>query len=195
MIPKMQKIDYIAKEENLSGEYEINYFSFKNKLHRLIWGGVYIVFFKYSPVPMFGYRNFILSLFGARLGNNVRIYPSAKIWMPRNLTIGNNSSIGPRALIYNQGSIYIGNDSIISQDVTICASTHDYNKRDHPLILKNVEIGNRVWLCAESFVGPGVQVFDGAVLGARAVAKRNLSSWSVYDGNPCNKLKERMNNE
>ena len=152
----------------MSGEYEINYFSFKNKLHRLIWGGVYIIFFKYSPVPMFRYRNFILSLFGARLGNNVRIYPS---------------------------SIYIGNDSIISQDVTICASTHDYNKRDHPLILKNVEIGNRVWLCAESFVGPGVQVFDGAVLGARAVAKRNLSSWSVYDGNPCNKLKERMNNE
>ena len=40
----MQKIDYIAKEENLSGEYEINYFSFKkNKLHRLIWG-VYNIF-------------------------------------------------------------------------------------------------------------------------------------------------------
>lgn len=63
------------------------------------------------------------------------------------------SSIGPRAYIYNQGNVEIGEYSIISQDVTICASTHNYKRYDHPLVLKNITIGKRVWVCAESFIG------------------------------------------
>ncbi|HBZ2159165.1 TPA: putative colanic acid biosynthesis acetyltransferase, partial [Klebsiella pneumoniae] len=106
------------------------------------------------------------------------------------------SSIGPRAYIYNQGNVEIGEYSIISQDVTICASTHNYKRYDHPLVLKNITIGKRVWVCAESFIGPGVTLNDGCILGARGVAKKNLDAWYVYDGNPCQKIKKRvMENE
>nr|WP_184280498.1 putative colanic acid biosynthesis acetyltransferase [Serratia fonticola] len=171
--------------------YQINFYSFSNKLYRALWSLFYFLFFRYSPSPFFKYRTYILRLWQAEVSSDIRVYPSAKIWSPKNLTMKSGSSIGPRALIYNQGHITIGEDSIVSQDVTICASSHDYKKYHHPLILKDVVIGSRVWLCAESFVGPGVVVGDGVVLGARAVAKKNLEAWYVYDGNPSQKIKER----
>ena len=178
-------------ENIVNNRYQINYFSFSNKIYRVLWALFYFIFFKYTPPQLFTYRSLVLKLWGSKIGANVRVYPSAKIWSPKNLSIGNGASIGPRALIYNQGHIAIGELSIISQDVTICASTHDYTKKSHPLITKDVTIGSKVWLCAESFVGPGVSIDDGVVLGARAVAKKNLTQWMVYDGNPCIQIKER----
>ena len=38
---------------------------------------------------------------------NVHIYPSAKIYLPWNLSIGDNSCIGEWSLIYNLGHISI----------------------------------------------------------------------------------------
>ncbi|PCQ11336.1 putative colanic acid biosynthesis acetyltransferase, partial [Klebsiella pneumoniae] len=35
-----------------------------------------------------------------------------------------------------------------------------------------ITIGKRVWVCAESFIGPGVTLNDGCILGARGVAKK-----------------------
>ncbi|GAB2185252.1 hypothetical protein LAB1_25610 [Roseibium sp. LAB1] len=47
-------------------------------------------------------------------------------------------------------------------------------------------------IAAEAFVGPGVRVGEGAVLGARAVTVKDLAPWTVYAGNPAKPLKERQ---
>ncbi|BBS26775.1 acetyltransferase [Escherichia coli] len=180
----------------VNNSYELNFFSRANKIYRVAWSIFYIIFFKYTPPQLFSYRNFVLKIWGSKIQSGVRIYPTVKIWSPRNLVMKKGSSIGPRAYIYNQGNVEIGEYSIISQDVTICASTHNYKRYDHPLVLKNITIGKRVWVCAESFIGPGVTLNDGCILGARGVAKKNLDAWYVYDGNPCQKIKKRvMENE
>ena len=72
---------------------------------------------------------------------------------------------------------------------------HDYRKIQFPLLLKPIKIGKNVWVCSEAFVGPGVTINDGAVLGARAVAKKDLKAWCVYDGNPCKKMNIRNMDE
>jgi putative colanic acid biosynthesis acetyltransferase WcaF len=87
--------------------------------------------------------------------------------------------------------ITIGPYSIVSQGVHLCAGTHDINDPSFQLRTKPIEIGARAWIGAEAFVGPGVIVGEGAVLGARAVAFTNLSPWSVYVGNPAQKIRER----
>ena len=166
-------------------------FTLRNKINRVIWGAVYILFFRFSPKPLFKYRTFILRLFGATIGKGVAVYPSATIWLPSNLSLGDKVAIGPSVNIYNQGQITIGSNSIISQGAHLCASTHDYNNPLHPLLLAPIIIESNVWVCADSFVGPSVTIKEGAVVGARSVVVKSVEQWSVYAGNPARKIKER----
>ena len=167
-------------------------FSNSNKLMRLLWLFTYLIFFRFSPVPLFGYRRFILLMFGAKLQSGARIYPSVKIWLPSNLTMKTGSTLGARVNVYNQGRITICENAIISQDVSLCASTHDYNDATHPLLLSPIVIFNDVWVCAEAFIGPGVKLAVGSVVGARAAVVRNTDAWGVYAGNPATRVNDRQ---
>jgi putative colanic acid biosynthesis acetyltransferase WcaF len=167
-------------------------FGLNNKLYRIFWHFCYVIFFKYSPVCFFRWRVFILKFFGADISWQSRIYPTCKIWSPKNLIIEEFATIGPWVNIYNQGKITIHRFSTISQNASLCASSHRYQHKSHELILCPIIIESYVWVCAEAFVGPNVHIAEGTVLGARAVAKENLEPWSVYDGNPCLKVKDRI---
>jgi len=59
------------------------------------------------------------------------------------------------------------------------------------LITRPIVLGEKAWIAAEAFVGPGVTVGEGAVLGARGVAMRDLEPWTVYRGNPAQPVKMR----
>jgi putative colanic acid biosynthesis acetyltransferase WcaF len=157
---------------------------------RLLWGfGRWL--FRLSPRPCFGWRRCILRCFGAKVGNEVNIYSSALIYFPWNLSIGNWSSIGEWALVYNLGPVTIGEKVTVSQGAHICAGTHDYRQTDMPLLKPPIEIKDQVWICADAFVGPGVTVGEGAVIGARAVVTRNVEPWTIIAGNPAREIKKR----
>ncbi len=47
-----------------------------------------------------------------------------------------------------------------------------------------IDIGPEAWIAAGAFVGPGVSVGEGAVLGAQCVAFRSVEAWTVVVGNP-----------
>ncbi len=159
-------------------------------LLRILWS-IAIYFFKLTPRRSFATRNFILKLFGAKIGHHVHIYSSATIYYPWNFSIGDYSSIGEWVLIYNLGSVAIGSKSTVSHKAHLCAGTHDYSSADLPLIKKGIEISDQVWICAEAFIGPGVIVGTGAVVGARAVATRNVQPWAIVAGNPATFIKTR----
>lgn len=166
-------------------------FSNLNKIVRILWSLIYFVFFRFSPVPFFGYRRLILKIFGCQIAEGVRVYPNVKIWLPSNLQLGANTCLGPGAIIYNQGRISIGDRVIISQNTHLCASTHDYNDCYHPLVLAPITIEDNVWVCTDAFVAPNVQLSEGCVIGARAVITKNAEPWSIYAGNPAQKIKNR----
>src|SRR5579875_2849556 len=52
-----------------------------------LWWIVQDTFFRCSPQFMFGWRVFLLRLFGAKLGNNVRLRPTVRVTYPWKLTI------------------------------------------------------------------------------------------------------------
>ena len=166
-------------------------FSLRLKILRTLWAGAWFFLFRISPVPFFSLRNAILRLFGASLGSGVRIYPSVKIWWPANLKVEDFGTLGPNVNVYNQGNIAVRKAAIVSQGAHLCASSHNYNDPLHPLILSPIEIGANAWVCADAFVGPGVTVSEGSVIGARAVITKNTEAWGVYAGNPAKKVKER----
>lgn len=167
-------------------------FSLRNRMERLIFMLVWGVAASWTPPPLHRWRVMILRLFGARIGRGVRIYGSTRVWHPARLVIGDAALIGPRVNLYNQGSITIGAEAVVSQGAHVCASSHDVRDPHFQLVLRPILIDDKAWVAAEAFVGPGVTVGEGAVLGARAAAFRDLAPWTIYGGNPAVALKPRV---
>jgi putative colanic acid biosynthesis acetyltransferase WcaF len=166
-------------------------FSLANKVARLVWNLAWLVLCRFTPPFFWAWRRAILRLFGASVGPGVRVYGSARIWLPANLEIGARSMLGRGVHCYNQGRIAIGSNVVVSWNATLCSSTHDVEDPAFPLICRPIHIADQAWIAAEAFVGPGVTVGEGAVLGARAVAMRDLDPWAFYSGNPAARFKDR----
>ncbi|WP_247567680.1 putative colanic acid biosynthesis acetyltransferase [Bradyrhizobium sp. 151] len=106
--------------------------------------------------------------------------------------MGEHSVIGWDTLCYCQAPITLAEFAIVSQRVHLCAGTHDINDPNFQLVTQPIQIGRHAWVAADAFVGPGVTIGEGAVLGARAVTFKDLKPWSVYIGNPASQLKTRQ---
>ena len=157
---------------------------------RVLWGCAQPLF-RFSPRPCFGWRRFLLRLFGARIGRQVNIYRTVTVIIPWNLEVRDYGAIGDHAFIYNLGRITIGERATISHRAHLCAGTHDYTKSDFPLLRPPITIEEQAWVCADAFVGPGVTVGAGAIVAACAVAVKNVEPWTIVAGNPAKWIKER----
>jgi putative colanic acid biosynthesis acetyltransferase WcaF len=87
--------------------------------------------------------------------------------------------------------VSLGAYAIVSQDACLCTGLHDIDDPEFQLVTKPVVIGSHGWVAAGAFVGPGVTIGEGGVLGARAVTFHDLQPWSVYVGNPATFLRMR----
>jgi putative colanic acid biosynthesis acetyltransferase WcaF len=162
----------------------------KEYLARFLWTMIKPLFC-FSPRMCFGFRASLLRIFGAKVGRDVHVYPSAVIYMPWLLTIEDEASIGEWALIYNLGPIVIGKQATISHRAHLCAGTHEYEREDLTLIRAPITIESGVWVCTDAYIGPGVTLGEGCVVGARAVVVKSVSAFSVVGGNPARFLKYR----
>jgi putative colanic acid biosynthesis acetyltransferase WcaF len=160
------------------------------QLRRVLWGFGKL-FFRLSPRPFFGWRRFVLRCFGAKVGRQVNVYPSTIVYFPWSLTVGDWSAIGEDVLLYNLGPLTIGEKVTISHRAHLCGGTHDYTQPDMPLLKSPIVIENQAWVCADAFIGPGVTIGEGAVVGARAVVTKNVEPWTIVAGNLAHVIKKR----
>jgi hypothetical protein len=111
--------------------------------------------------------------------------------MPWNLKIGDWSSIGEYTFIYNLGESTIGSKSTISHRANLCAGTHDFTDPALLLLKPPIVFHDQVWICTDTFVGPGVVVLEALscelpVQSTDATPWRNLPAvgcgWSIPVG-------------
>ncbi len=178
----------------ISANRKARKWSKKEQIGRVLWAAAGLLF-RYSPRPCWGWRRLLLRAFGSQIGRNVHIDPSARIAIPWNLEIGDWSSVGFDALIYNLGPVRIGQRATVSQRAHLCAGTHDFRDPTMPLKKLPILIGDDAWVCADAFVGPGVEIGNGAVVGARGVVVRNVDAWEIVAGNPAHTVGTRAGNE
>jgi putative colanic acid biosynthesis acetyltransferase WcaF len=69
---------------------------------------------------------------------------------------------------------------------------HNYKSPLFDLKLANIIVKDGVWLGAKSIVCPGVTCHSHAVLYVDSVATKDLEAYSIYQGNPAVKIKERV---
>lgn len=170
-------------------------FSLKNRLARLVWDAIWVVFFRHSLKPMHNWRAFLLRLFGAQVGQGVHVYPKVQIWAPWNLILEDQCGIANGAILYSQGRIRVGRRAVVSQGAHLCAGTHDYTQNGFPLVTKPIYIGDHAWIAAEAFIHAGVIIGEGCVIGARAVVTKDMPSWMICSGHPCKPIKDRIEEE
>jgi putative colanic acid biosynthesis acetyltransferase WcaF len=166
--------------------------SFKNKTIRVAWNAVWLFLFRPSPKIFHGWRRFLLRLFGAKVGKGVHIYPSCKIWLPSNLTLRDHSCLAPYVDCYCVAPVSIGAHSTVSQYSYLCTATHDFQNPKMPLLTAPIMIEDQVWICADVFIGSGVSIRQGAVVGARASVLEDVDPWTVVGGNPAKFIKKRV---
>jgi putative colanic acid biosynthesis acetyltransferase WcaF len=147
--------------------------------------------FRWSPQFLYGWRSFLLRLFGAKLGASVKMRPSVQITYPWKLNIGSNSWIGDDVVLYTLGSISIGSNTVVSQKSYLCAADHDYKDSAFSIRERTITIGDGVWIAADVFVGPGVSVDNDVVVGARSSVFTDLPSGYICKGNPCQPMRPR----
>ena len=174
--------------------YQTKSISLKNKFGRSLWWIFWLFLYRPTPRLFHTWRCFLLRLFGAKLGIGVHVYPSSKIWAPWNLEMGDYSCLSENVDCYCVDKIRIGAHSTVSQYCFLCSASHNYAQSSMPLITAPITIGDRVWITADVFIGPGVFIGDGVVVAARSSVLCDLPPWIIAKGNPASPVKVRKFN-
>ncbi len=116
---------------------------------------------------------------------------------PGQLNIGDRFFVNHYAVIDCHHQIQIGNDVMIGPHAYIGDFDHDLGSCHSPKITsatvtEPVNIGNFVWLGANSVVLKGVTIGDGAVVAAGAVVTKNVPAMMIVGGIPARVIKSRQ---
>jgi putative colanic acid biosynthesis acetyltransferase WcaF len=171
----------VAKKDTVKVTFNLKR-SYRKLAGRLLWNFIWGLLFRWSPVPFHGWRSFLLRLFGAKIGKKVLVYPSVTVWYPWNLVVGDGSCLG---------RCVIGTNVVVSQYSYLCTAGHNISDIKFGLLSKPIQIEDNAWIAADAFIGPGVVVENGAVVGARAAVFKNVKAWTVVGGNPAKFIKKR----
>jgi len=119
--------------------------------------------------------------------------------------IGDGTGINGKIRIVGGARVMIGKYCAIGSDVKIISSNHDITKanlqskfatdffnQSIDVLKGETKIGNNVWIGDSVIILPGVQVGDGAVLGAGSIVTKNIPPFVVAVGNPAKVIKFRF---
>ena len=162
-----------------------------NLILRILWYLFSQFFFKSSWLPFTFIKVFILRIFGAKIGKSVVIKPSVNIKYPWKLSLANHVWIGENVWIDNLDNVVIGNNVCISQGAFLLCGNHNYKKDSFDLITNPIIVEDGVWIGAKSTVLPGVTAKSHSILSAGSVTSKDLEPYSIYRGNPAEKVSIR----
>jgi acetyltransferase-like isoleucine patch superfamily enzyme len=121
-------------------------------------------------------------------GKNVSIVGYSRIVNAENLILGNNVRIGYNCYFFCKGGVEIGDNTILSRNITIYSSNHDFNSGDmipynSNYVHKKVLIGNGVWVGMNVNIIPGVTIGDGAIIGMNVTVSKDVQPGEVLVSN------------
>lgn len=124
------------------------------------------------------------------------MFPGTIMYYPANISIGVNVFINRGVFITAPAAVRIGDAALIGPYVVLNSGNHRFAScnrriRDQGHDVAPITIGNDAWLGAHVTVVAGVEIGDGAVVGAGSVVTRNVDPGSIVAGVPSRRIGER----
>lgn len=160
-------------------------------LKKLLWYFTNLIFFQSGLLPINSIKVSLLRMFGARVGKGVVIKPVVNIKYPWKLKIGNYCWIGEKVWIDNLAFVSLEDNVCLSQGCMLLTGNHNYKQSTFDLMIGEIVLEEGVWIGAHAIVSPGINAFSHAVLAVNSVATKDLEAYSIYQGNPAIKVKDR----
>lgn len=125
-------------------------------------------------------------------GFDIEMYGEGEIF------IGANSYIGNRSVLASGigSKIVIGNNCSISHNVRIYSINRNpmdiiTEKANKSFIIKNIIIGDNVWIGANVFVNQGIEIGSNVVIGANSVVTKDIPSNTIAVGSPTRLIRKK----
>jgi putative colanic acid biosynthesis acetyltransferase WcaF len=173
-------------------QYTRSGWAFSVKLRRVLWAPFKLLFLRGSGRWLSPLRISALRLFGAHIERPALVMDGVIVWHPWSLTLHRYCTLGRGVEVYNYARVTIGEQATVSQGTYLCSASHDFEDPTMPLIYHPITIGAQAWVAANCFVGPGVSIGEGAVVGACSVVTNDVPAWTVVAGNPARVIKPRQ---
>jgi galactoside O-acetyltransferase len=144
----------------------------------------------------------IIGLENVTIGDNVRIDGFTSIIAPAGrLKIGSHVHIGIGCVLGAKGGIELGDYSSLSHHVRILSAVDDFGGRHMtnstlPRDVLGVQaapvtIGRHVPIGSGTLILPGVDIGEGAAVGAHSLVRHSLDGWKIYGGDPLREISKR----
>ena len=105
--------------------------------------------------------------------------------------MGDHAWGGEWVWLDNLGQISIGPHCCLSQGALLLCGNHDFKRPTFDLMVGDITLEDGVWIGAKASVAPGVCCRSHAVLAMGSTLTRDAEAWSIYQGNPAVKVKDR----
>jgi galactoside O-acetyltransferase len=144
----------------------------------------------------------IIGLRNIVIGDNVRIDGFTSIIAPGgSVRIGSHVQIGIGCVLGAKGGIVLEDYSSLSHGVRILTAVDDFGGRHMTnstlpgdvlgVQVAPVRLGRFVPVGAGTLILPGVEIDEGAAIGAMSMVRAPLAGWRIYSGNPLQDMGER----
>lgn len=174
---------------------EIGKVTLKVKMKRAVWIVVCALFFRPFGTALFWpWRRFLLWVFGAKVSGKAMVNSSTRIWAPWNLEMHSGSCLGPYVVCYNQAKVVLKDNATISQYSYLCTAGHKtdtINNAQEGLIVSAIVLEENSWVGTRAYIGMGVTIGEGSIVGATASVYRDVVPWTIVGGNPAKFIKKR----
>lgn len=144
---------------------------------------------KYNPPEKI--RELFSKLTESEIDETFGLFPPFYTDCGKNIKIGKNVFINACCRFQDQGGIEIGDGALIGHNTTIATLNHDFDpaKRQN-LTPSSVKIGKNVWIGSDCTILPGVEIGDGAIIGAGSVVTKTVPANTISVGNPARVIKK-----
>lgn len=140
-------------------------------------------------------RFFFRHFFQMKIGSGTVIARGVSVLSPQRIVIGDHTLINSGAILDGRGGLIIGDNVDVAWHVAILTSYHDYQDCEYKAALSRCVLNDRACIATRAIILPGVEIGEGSVVAAGAVATKDVPKWTIVAGVPAKPLRTRSNHQ